>query len=163
MRERIIMSQKLTIEEIRNIFSQFGLTVLDTEYKGIGYKYDCVDKEGYKYSRSASSAKATLRKGRKNNGHIFSTKNPYFYDNMLHYIKNNVKNGTVLLSKKSDIKDIDQYLKFRCGECGREYSTTWHIFLHNTEHICNYCFNQKRSKGETNTKHKDTNKFHIEE
>lgn len=59
------MSQKLTIEEIKNIFGQFGLTVLDTESKGIGYKYNCVDKDGYKYSRSASSAKATLRKGKK--------------------------------------------------------------------------------------------------
>ena len=156
------MSQNLTLDEIKNIFGQFGLTVLDTESKGIGYKYNCVDKDGYKYSRSASSAKATLRKGKKNNGHIFSIKNPYFYDNMLNYIENNVKNGTVLLSKKSEIKEIDQYLKFRCGECGREYSTTWHIFLHNTDHICNYCFNQKRSKGETNTRHKDTNKFHIE-
>lgn len=156
------MSKKITIEEIKDIFNKFGLTVLNTESKGIGYKYDCIDCEGYKYSRSVSSAKATLRKGRKNNGHIFSTKNPYFYENMLHYIKNNVKNGTVLLTKKEEIKNIDQYLKFKCGSCGREYSVTWHIFLRNTDHICNFCFNQKRSKGETNTKHKDTNKFHIE-
>lgn len=156
------MSKKLAIEEIQEIFKQFGLIVLDSESKGIGHKYNCVDKEGYKYSRSVSSAKATLRKGRKNNGHIFSTKNPYFYDNMLHYIENKIKSGTVLLSKKEEIKNIDQYLKFRCGRCGREYSTTWHNFISNSDHICNFCFNQKRSKGEINTKHKDTNKFHIE-
>lgn len=156
------MSQKLTIEEIRNVFSKFGLIVLDTESKGIEHKYTCVDKEGYKYSRSASSAKATLRNGRKNNGHIFSTKNPYFYDNMLHYIELNIKNGTILLSKKEEIKNIDQYLKFKCGECGREYSTTWHNFMSNSDHICNFCFNQKRLKGEINTKYKNTNKFHIE-
>lgn len=156
------MSKKFTIEQVQEIFDKFGLTVLDNEPKGIDYKYKCIDKDGYLYSRSAHSAQATLKNGRKNNGHIFSTKNPYFYENMLHYIKNNVPNGTVILSKKEDIKNIDQYIKFRCGECGREYTTTWHIFMKNTYHICNFCFNQRRSKGETNTKHKDTNKFHIE-
>lgn len=156
------MSKKFTIEQVQEIFDKFGLTVLDNEPKGIDYKYKCIDKDGYLYSRSAHSAQATLRNGRKNNGHIFSTKNPYFYENMLHYIKNNVPNGTVILSKKEDIKNIDQYIKFRCGECGREYTTTWHIFMKNTYHICNFCFNQRRSKGKTNTKHKDTNKFHIE-
>lgn len=162
MRERIKMSKKFTIEQVQEIFDKFGLTVLDNEPKGIDYKYKCIDKDGYLYSRSAHSAQVTLRNGRKNNGHIFSTKNPYFYENMLHYIKNNVSNGTVILSKKEDIKNIDQYIKFRCGECGREYTTTWHIFMKNTYHICNFCFNRKRSKGEVNTKHQDTNKFHIE-
>ena len=156
------MSKKFTIEQVQEIFDKFGLTVLDNEPKGIDYKYKCIDKDGYLYSRSTHSAQATLRNGRKNNGHIFSTKNPYFYENMLHYIKNNVPNGTVILSKKEDIKNIDQYIKFRCGECGREYTTTWHIFMKNTYHICNFCFNRKRSKGEVNTKHQDTNKFHIE-
>ena len=156
------MSKKFTIEQIKAIFEKFDLIVLESEAKGIDYKYKCVDKEGYLYSRSTHSAQSTLKKGHKNNGHIFSTKNPYFYDNMLNYIKNNVTSGTVLLSKKEDIRNLDQYLKFRCGQCGREYSTTWHIFLRNNDHICNFCFNRKRSKGETNTKHQDTNKFHIE-
>lgn len=156
------MGKKFTIEQVKEIFEQFELTVLEDEAKGIDYRYKCMDKEGYLYSRSAHSAQATLKRGRKNNGHIFSTKNPYFYENMIHYMDNSVTNGTVLLSKKEEIKNIDQYLKFRCGECGREYSTTWHIFLRNDDHICNFCFKRKRARGETNTNHKDTNKFHIE-
>ena len=156
------MSKKFTIEQVREVFEKFGLEVLESEAKGIDYKYKCIDKDGYLYSRSTHSAQATLKKGRKNNGHIFSTKNPYFYENMIHYIENNVTNGTVLLSKKEEIKNIDQYLKFRCGECDREYSTTWHIFLRNDDHICNFCFKRKRAKGEVNTNHQDTNKFHIE-
>ena len=123
------MSKKFTIEQIQDIFNNFGLKVLESETKGIDYKYKCIDEDGYLYSRSAHSAQATLKKGRKNNGHIFSTKNPYFYDNMIHYIKNYVKNGTVLLTLKNEIKNIDQDLKFRCGECGREYSSTWHNFF----------------------------------
>lgn len=156
------MGKKFTIEQVKEIFEQFELTVLEDEAKGIDYRYKCMDKEGYLYSRSAHSAQATLKRGRKNNGHIFSTKNPYFYENMIHYMDNSVTNGTVLLSKKEEIKNIDQYLKFRCGECGKEYSTTWHIFLRNDDHICNFCFKRKRARGEINTNHKDTNKFHIE-
>lgn len=156
------MGKKFTIEQVKEIFEQFELTVLEDEAKGIDYRYKCMDKEGYLYSRSAHSAQATLKRGRKNNGHIFSTKNPYFYENMIHYMDNSVTNGTVLLSKKEEIKNIDQYLKFRCGECGKEYSTTWHIFLRNDDHICNFCFKRKRARGETNTNHKDTNKFHME-
>lgn len=156
------MGKKFTIEQVKEIFEQFELTVLEDEAKGIDYRYKCMDKEGYLYSRSVHSAQAILKRGRKNNGHIFSTKNPYFYENMIHYMDNNVTNGTVLLSKKEEIKNIDQYLKFRCGECGKEYSTTWHIFLRNDDHICNFCFKRKRARGETNTNHKDTNKFHIE-
>lgn len=156
------MGKKFTIEQVKEIFEQFELTVLEDEAKGIDYRYKCMDKEGYLYSRSVHSAQATLKRGRKNNGHIFSTKNPYFYENMIHYMDNNVTNGTVLLSKKEEIKNIDQYLKFRCGECGKEYSATWHIFLRNDDHICNFCFKRKRARGETNTNHKDTNKFHIE-
>lgn len=162
MRERKIMGKKFTIEQVKEIFEQFELIVLEDEAKGIDYRYKCMDKEGYLYSRSVHSAQATLKKGRKNNGHIFSTKNPYFYENMIHYMDNSVTNGTVLLSKKEEIKNIDQYLKFRCGECGKEYSTTWHIFLRNDDHICNFCFKRKRARGETNTNHKDTNKFHME-
>lgn len=156
------MGKKFTIEQVKEIFEQFELTVLEDEAKGIDYRYKCMDKEGYLYSRSVHSAQATLKRGRKNNGHIFSTKNPYFYENMIHYMDNSVTNGTVLLSKKEEIKNIDQYLKFRCGECGKEYSTTWHIFLRNDDHICNFCFKRKRARGETNTNHKDTNKFHME-
>ena len=156
------MGKKFTIEQVKEIFEQFELTVLEDEAKGIDYRYKCMDKEGYLYSRSAHSAQATLKRGRKNNGHIFSTKNPYFYENMIHYMDKSVTNGTVLLSKKEEIKNIDQYLKFRCGECGKEYSTTWHIFLRNDDHICNFCFKRKRARGETNTNHKDTNKFHME-
>lgn len=162
MRERKVMGKKFTIEQVKEIFEQFELTVLEDEAKGIDYRYKCMDKEGYLYSRSTHSAQATLKRGRKNNGHIFSTKNPYFYENMIHYMDNSVTNGTVLLSKKEEIKNIDQYLKFRCGECGKEYSTTWHIFLRNDDHICNFCFKRKRARGETNTNHKDTNKFHME-
>ena len=155
------MSKKFTLEQIQDIFNNFGLTVLETEAKGIDYKYKCIDKEGYLYSRSAHSAQSTFKKGRKNNGHIFSTKNPYFYDNMLHYIKTKVNNGTVLLTAKNEIKNIDQSLKFRCGECGKEYSSSWHTFYNRKEKCCIFCFNRKKQNKQIPGNHIDSNKFHI--
>ena len=156
------MSKKFTIKQVKEVFEKFGLAVLESEAKGIDYKYKCIDKNGYLYSRSVHSAQATLKKGRTNNGHIFSTKNPYFYDNMLHYIQDIINNGTLLLTPKDKIENIDQNLKFRCGECGREYSSTWHSFFNKKEKCCAFCFNQKRKHGEISTNHKDSDKFHIE-
>lgn len=155
------MSKKFTLEECQEIFSQVGLTILENEAKGIDYKYKCVDKNGYLYSRSTHSIQACLKRKTTGFSHIFSTKNPYFYENMLHYIEKEVKTGTILLTPKNKIKNIDQYLVFKCGICGEEYKTTWHIFIRNTDKICNFCFNRKRAVGETNTKHQDTNKFHL--
>lgn len=154
------MSKKFTIEQVRDIFNEFDLEVLEEKSKGIDYKYTVRDKYGYLFSRSVHSAQAVLKKGRRNNGHIFSTKNKFFYKNMIHYIEKEVKTGTVLLTKKEDIKNIEQYLTFRCGICGREYKSPWHTFLKAQDKMCNFCFNQKRAKGETNTKHIDTDKFH---
>lgn len=156
------MSRKFTMEQVRDIFSQVGYVVLENESKGIDYKYKCQDKDGYLYSRSVHSVQACLKKGTGNFSHIFSQKNEYFYENMLHYIEVNVKSGTILLSKKDDIKNIDQQLDFKCGICGRQYKSTWHVFVRNTDKICNVCFKQKVKFGEVKTNHVDTNKFHIE-
>ena len=155
------MSKKFTLEQSQEIFNQFGLTILETEAKGIDYKYKCVDKDGYLYSRSTHSLQTCLKRNKNGFAHIFSTKNPYFYDNMLHYIKQNVHSGTILLTSKKDIKNIDQHLVFRCGLCGKEYKSFWHTFMHNVDKICNFCFNRKRIAGETNNNHQDTNKFHL--
>lgn len=154
------MSRKLTIEQITEIFDKFGLEILDDKSSGIDHKYTLRDKDGYLYSRSPHSAQASLKRNKTNNGHIFSTKNPFFYDNMLHYIENNVKNGTTLLTKKEEIDNIDQHLSFKCGECGREYKSIWHTFVNVNDKVCNFCFNQKRAKGEMPNNHRDTNKFH---
>lgn len=157
------MSRKFTFEEIEDIFNKVGLKVLDTESKGIDYKYDCEDSEGYLYKRSAHTCQHTLNKHKRycaNVEHTFSTKNPYFYDNMLLYMDKIKNSGTKLLTQKEQINNVDQRLRFKCGICGREFDLTWHSFVHKQDKCCNICFRQKRSKGETNTKHINTNKFH---
>ena len=69
------MSRKFTLEECQEIFSQVGLTILENEAKGIDYKYKCVDKDGYLYSRSTHSIQACLKRKTTGFSHIFSTKN----------------------------------------------------------------------------------------
>lgn len=156
------MSKKLTIEEIKQMFANVGLELLDTESKVTNYRYKCRDKEGYLYGRTAHNSQKVLKSGtyKMDLHHTFSTKNPYFYENMCRYIEIHGQFGTALLTERKDICDIKTPLRFRCGLCGREFSQTWHDFVKKKDKCCNVCFNQRRSKGETNTKHIDTNKFH---
>lgn len=156
------MSKKLSIEEIKQMFVGVGLELLDSESKGTNYKYKCKDKEGYFYARTAHSSQRTLKSGayKMDLFHTFSTKNPYFYENMQLYIEKHSQFGTVLLTEKKDIQNIKTVLRFRCGLCGREFNQKWHDFVKKNDKCCNVCFNQRRSKGEINTKHIDTNKFH---
>ena len=158
------MSRKFTIEQTREIFESVGLELLETEAKGIDYKYDCKDKEGYLYKRTTHVCQHTKSKNKKYDGlnvdHTFSVKNPYFYENMRLYMKKCNAKDTILLTKKEEITNIDIPLKFRCGSCGQEFTLRWHDFVRKQDKCCNICFRQKRSKGETNTKHIDSNKFH---
>ena len=156
--------RKFTLEEIRQIFNDVGLTLLDEEEKGIDYKHKCCDKDGYLYRRSAHTCQYTSKNNKKFNGdvqHTFSTKNEFFYENMMLYMDKNVTNGTKLLSTKEEIQNIDTPLKFRCGICGEEFTLLWHNFVRKQDKCCNFCFNQKRKCGETHTNHVDTPKFHL--
>lgn len=156
--------RKFTLEEIRQIFSEVGLTLLDEEEKGIDYRHKCCDENGYLYRRSAHGCQYAAKKSKRFNGdvqHTFSTKNEFFYENMMLYMDKNVTNGTKLLSTKEEIQNIDMPLKFRCGICGEEFTLLWHSFVHKQDKCCNFCFNQKRKRGETHTNHIDTPKFHL--
>lgn len=157
------MSQKFTYEQTKEIFEAVGLELLETESKGVDYKYDCKDSEGYFYKRSTHTCQHTLKMKKRYQSDIdytFSTRNPYFYKNMLLYMEKRDNQGTKLLTPKEDIRNVDMRLTFKCGLCGREFTQTWHTFVKKKDKCCNMCFNQKRAKGETNTKHIDSNKYH---
>lgn len=157
------MSKKLTVEEIKEMFANVGLELLDDESKGTNYRYKCRDREGYLYARTTHSSQKVLKSGlyKMNPHHTFSTKNPYFYENMKNYIEKYSQFGTVLLSNKEDIRSIKNPVKFRCGLCGGEFVQIWHDFIAKKDKCCNICFNQRRSKGITGNNHVDSNKFHC--
>lgn len=153
--------KKFTLEETKYCFKQVGLRLVDeNEAKGVTYKYKCMDENGYLYSRSLDVVRTYIKKDKSDYSHIFSTRNPYFYFNMKRYIENNVGNGTILLTNESDISCIDQKLKFKCGECGREFASTWHTFVHKKEKCCSKCFERKLANKEINGAHKDSDIFH---
>lgn len=157
------MSKKITIEETRKLFEQVGLTLLEDIARGVDYKYECVDSDGYKYKRSYHTCKHTLTYKKRYSvdvEHTFSTKNPYFYDNMMLYIKKTNEYGTILLTKKEDISNIDMPIMFKCGICGGEFTSTWHKYYSKDDKCCNRCYKIKRSRGEVNTNHIDSNKYH---
>lgn len=159
------MSKKISFIKIKEIFNKVGLELLDSEAKGIDYKYNCKDLEGYLYQKTVHTCQHTLKKNKIYNvnvEHTFSTKNPYFYENMILYMNKIKDSGTKLLTTQEQIKNIKQPLTFRCGICGREFDLPWHSFVSKKEKCCNICFRQKRARGETNTKHIDSNKFHLQ-
>ena len=49
------------MKEIKKIFNDVGLTLLDEEEKGIDYKHKCCDKDGYLYRRSAHTCQYILK------------------------------------------------------------------------------------------------------
>lgn len=153
--------KKTNIIETREFFKKAGYELLENEAKGVDYRYKCQDCHGYLYSRSLRSIKHQLKTNKSDNVMTFSTKNLYFYENMLYYMTNHVHNGTILLSKKEDIINIDMPLTFKCGECGREFHTSWHKFRNKNDKCCNFCYNRKVSCGEISNNHKDSNKFHL--
>lgn len=159
------MSKKFGFIEIKEIFNSVGLELLDTESNGTGHKYNCKDSEGYLYQKTAHACQHTLKKNKSysvNAEHAFSTKNPYFYKNMTLYMDKIKDSGTKLLTAMEQIESIKQPLTFRCGICGREFDLPWHSFISKQDKCCNVCFRQKRARGETKTKHIDSNKFHLQ-
>lgn len=154
--------EKITLEETQQYFTMVGLTIVDElESKGIDYRYKCQDNQGYLYARSLRSVKHQLKTNKTTNIHIFSIKNPYYYDNMIRFIQYEVSNGTQLLTPKHEIQNVDQPLLFRCGECGREYHNTWHGFMSKKEKCCSFCFNRKKQNRQIAGNHIDSNKFHL--
>lgn len=153
--------RKFTLEESQEIFNHFGLTILDTEAKGIEKRYKCIDKNGYLYAKSTHALQTAIKRNYDTTHHLFSSKNPYFYENMIHYIEKEVTTGTVMLTSQKDVKNADQVIIFKCGECGREFGCTWRSFVSRQEKICTFCFNRKRLNGEVDNKHKDSNLFHL--
>ena len=88
-------------EEVRKIFVNAGLTLLDDVYKSVDAPMKCADENGYLFSRSLRTVEDNYGKNKKYQ-HYFSLKNKYYWENMLHYIETNVAIGTKLISHKED-------------------------------------------------------------
>ena len=147
------MSAKISIEDIKKIYESNGLNLLEDTTKGICKNYKCCDNEGYFYYYGAKNLKKQGISDKKQ--HRFSSKNPFAWDNVLHYMKENVHNGTTLVSTASDWKNRDSLLSFKCGVCGAIFKKSWSAFMSLDFKMCTRCFNQAKDDGIVPTKRTD--------
>lgn len=126
-------------KEVRKIFVNAGLTLLDDVYKSVDAPMKCVDENGYLFSRSLRTVEDNCGKSKKYQ-HYFSLKNKYYWENMLHYIETNVTTGTKLISHKEDYHSEKDLLEFVCGSCGSHFKKRWHDFVGNENKVCAECF-----------------------
>lgn len=140
------MSAKIDIEDIKKIYEDNGLVLLETATKGITKNYKCRNSEGYLFNYGAKHLKDHSIS---NHGpHVFSSKNPYSWDNVLHFMESRVDNGTALISTKLDWKNRDSVLVFKCGICGKEFKKRWTDFIRLDFKMCNHCFEVLKQKGQ---------------
>lgn len=126
--------RKTTFEEIKQILKLKNLTVLDDIYNGAESKIKFCDERGYKYNMQLSNIKAKSDKV----SHEFSHLNPYAIENVEHYIKTNVDNGTTLISDSMPKKEKE--LQFKCGVCGVVFIQRIKVFTNfNPYHCCSDC------------------------
>lgn len=143
------MSAKISIEDIKKIYENNGLKLLESTSRGICKNYKCCDDEGYLYYYGARNLQ---KQGASNNKlHRFSSKNPFAWENVLHFMEQNVHNGTILVSTSSDWQNRDSILSFKCGVCGAVFKKSWSAFLSLDFKICPRCFNQAKDEGVVQT------------
>ena len=139
------MSAKISIEDIKKIYENNGLKLLESTSRGICKNYKCCDDEGYLYYYGARNLQ---KQGASNNKlHRFSSKNTFAWEKVLHFMEQNVHNGTILVSTSSDWQNRDSILSFKCGVCGAVFKKSWSAFLSLDFKICPRCFNQAKDEG----------------
>ena len=136
------MSAKIKFEVIKKIYEDRGLTLLEDKAKGITARYKCTDNQGFLYYYEA-------RYLQKNNQivsgtHMFSSKNPFSWDNVVHYMEIMVHNGTKLLSTKEEWHGRESTLTFKCGNCDTIFKKRWGSFIEVDYKVCTECFNYYR-------------------
>ena len=139
------MSAKISIEDIKKIYENNGLKLLESTSRGICKNYKCCDDEGYLYYYGARNLQK--QSASNNKLHRFSSKNPFAWENVLHFMEQNVHNGTILVSTSSDWQNRDSILSFKCGVCGAVFKKSWSAFLSLDFKICPRCFNQAKDEG----------------
>lgn len=130
------MPKKLSYEEVKEQFSQYGFELIDTEYKNNQTKMTFKNKDGYIGCMSLGN----LKSGK--NTQYISKFNPYSIYNIKLYLINN-NSDTTLLSE--EFVDSETPLLFKCG-CGKIFRRSW-LGLSGQKYLtCNECSLSLRGK-----------------
>lgn len=146
--------RKNTYEEVYKEFQAKGFELLDKEYSNTGKRMKCVDKDGYLFSISLDNLRIPTTYV-----HIFNTNNPYCFDNIKHYMEKEVVNGTLLLS--TEYKGRKDKMDFKCGECGKPFSSLWESFRATKHKVCPSCYKSLKQEGKIGVKRVDSSEYLI--
>ena len=139
--------EKLSYEQAYKEFAEQNLTLLETTYKNVDVPMRCANQDGYLFFRSLRTVRH-MGKNKTNNNQLFSLKNKYCWDNVLHYMEKEVSTGTTLLSSQLDYHGGETPLTFKCGCCGRVFVKRWYGFVNADNKICSICYKALRPQEE---------------
>jgi len=131
--------KRYSYEQVKEMFEQAGLNLLDEDYRSVDEKMLCEDADGYRHMRSL---RVVMNKAKYDAiaPHIFSSKNPMAWYNIQHYVDKFVANGTKLASSQGDYINSDSKLLFVCGCCGKAYWKRFLDFKHDENKVCPSCY-----------------------
>ena len=130
--------KKIDKQEIVNLYSKYGLTLLE-EYKTIDDNLDCVDKSGYKYSISPYNLRN--RKSLNIFSGAFNNKNPYKLENIKHYVETEGR-GCTLINVPQNV-DTEE-CTFICRICNQEFRQLLKIFKQSPHKCCSHCLKKEQ-------------------
>lgn len=134
--------QRINLDIVKQIFKDNGLILLENQYVSVDTPMVCKDIDGYLFFRSLRTVRHDALISKQNFKHRFSKRNKFYWENILHYMEQNVNNGTVLLSNKEDYINNETKLIFKCGECGKHFKISILAFSKREYKICPDCYKQ---------------------
>lgn len=123
---------KYSQEKVEAIFSEHGLTVLDT-YTNTKTPLHCIDADGYEYSKRLEDLLNNKGYKRVHRG------NPYSIQNIKRYL---IKCESTLTFLEKQYTNSTTKMLFKC-ECGRLFYTAWNDIVRGKKY-CNFCAKSKR-------------------
>lgn len=126
------MKEKWNIESVKNFYKNYGLTLLEDEFKNTHAKMKCVDEYGYLYSIRMDNLRHCKPLP-------FVKYNPYTIENI----------KTFLLHSKSNtqlVSDVyisnNKSLLFKCGKCSELFESTLAHLKDRNRYYCTKCEKQ---------------------
>ena len=128
------MSQKYSIEQVKNFFKDAGYTLIDNQYINYNANMSSIDANGYKYYASLSTLRASKKL------RMVSKHNPYSIENIKLWLKHNHLPYSLLSTKYNNngSKNRENSLLKFCCENGHTFYRTWND-ISNGQISCEDC------------------------
>ena len=137
--------QKYTLEQIKYLFKQQKLKVIDDKYYGNNIPLNCIDELGYKVKISYANL---LFHKKPNRFSLKHNEDNYLYNINNYFNLNNINCTALRYSEKELIGNC--FVSYCKCECGKIFKTTWSA-IKNNQYRCKKC-SSSMSKGEYRVK-----------